>query len=229
MNQEVKVGVIIPAAGDGTRMGGVRKPFLEIASEPVLLRAIRPFLADDRVICVAVALSAEHASTPPEWLTSLDPRIHVVEGGSTRGESVSRALRSLPGDITVIAIHDAARPLVTVDVVVACIDLAAAGTGVVAGTPVVDTMKVVDAGGVIVSTPDRSTLWHAHTPQVFPADLLRAAYALGEVGATDDAAVVERLGGVVQMVEDGGQNLKITRPEDVVLAEALIRARAERK
>ena len=224
----MKVGVVIPAAGDGTRMGGVRKPFLEIASESVLLRAIRPFLTDDRVTCIAVALSTEDAATPPEWLTSLDARIHVVEGGATRGESVSRALRSRPGDLTVIAVHDAARPLVTADVVVACIDLAATGTGAVAGTPAVDTMKVVDAGGVIVKTPDRSTLWHAHTPQVFPAELLRAAYASGGLSATDDAAVVEGVGGVVQMVEDGGLNLKITRSEDMVVAEALIRARAER-
>jgi 2-C-methyl-D-erythritol 4-phosphate cytidylyltransferase len=134
-------------------------------------------------------------------------------------------LAALPDDVSVIAVHDAARPLVTEDLVRACIDLASTGVGAVAGCPAVDTIKDVDADACVVSTPDRSTLWHAHTPQVFPADVLRRAYRLRGESATDDAALVERVGGRVRMVDGGPLNMKVTRPGDVELAEAILRAR----
>jgi 2-C-methyl-D-erythritol 4-phosphate cytidylyltransferase len=176
-----------------------------------------------------VALAPDDAASPPGWLTSLDPRVSVVAGGTTRTESVRAAIDALPSDVDVIAVHDAARPLVTPDVVARCIDLAAGGTGAVAGCPAVDTMKVVDAAATVTGTPDRSTLWHAHTPQVFPADVLRAAYATGEEG-TDDAALVERHdpGLRVRLVDDGGSNLKVTRPLDAGLAEAILATRSIR-
>lgn len=224
--QAVRVGVAVPAAGSGRRMGGARKPFLELAGEPILVHALRPFLDDERVVCVCVALSAEDAADPPRWLLELDARIRIVAGGSTRGESVRLALAALGPDVTVIAVHDAARPLVTADVIRTCIDLAATGFGAVAGCPVVDTMKVVDAGGQIVSTPDRATLWHAHTPQVFPAELLRRAYDGGGLGATDDASLVEEVGGSVRMVDAGPFNMKVTLPTDVAVAESILRARS---
>jgi len=204
-------------------MGGARKPFLELGGEPVLLHALRPFLADARVVSVAVALPDQDASKPPEWLTGLDPRIQVLAGGETRGASVARALAVLPEDVSVIAVHDAARPLVSADVVRSCIDLASSGVGAVAGCPVVDTMKTVDGEDFVTETPDRSTLWHAHTPQVFPAEMLRAAYSAATDHATDDAALVEVHGGRIRMVDDGGVNLKVTRPSDVPLAEAMLR------
>lgn len=222
---EVRVGVAIPAAGTGRRMGGVRKPFLDLLGEPVLLHSLRPFLDDPRVVCVAVALGAEDAATPPTWLAAVDPRVRVVEGGATRGASVSRALAALPDDVTVIAVHDAARPLLTAATLSACIEAAARGEGAVAGCPAVDTMKTVDADARVTGTPDRSRLWHAHTPQVFPAGVLRAAYASGPREATDDAALVESTGTPVRMVDDGGLNLKVTRPADVGVAEAILRAR----
>lgn len=221
----LRVGVAVPAAGAGRRMGGVRKPFLELAGEPILLHAIRPFLRDDRVVRIVVALSAPDAASPPEWLLAADNRIEVVVGGETRGASVSRCLDAIPGDVHVIAVHDAARPLVTYDVVRRCIDLAATGVGAVAGCRAVDTMKVVDGGEFIRSTPDRSTLWNAHTPQVFPAGALRRAYASGAPNATDDAALVEGEGIRVRMVDDGAENPKVTRPADLAVAEAMLEAR----
>lgn len=221
----VRVGVAVPAAGGGRRMGGVRKPFLELAGEPVLLHAIRPFLRDDRVVRVVVALAPADAAEPPEWLLAADDRIEVVTGGDTRGASVAHCLQAIPTDVHVIAVHDAARPLVTEEVVRRCIDLAASGVGAVAGCPAVDTMKVVDGGDFIRSTADRTTLWHAHTPQVFPAGALRRAYASGDMGATDDAALVEGEGVRVRMVDDGADNPKITRPADVIVAEAMLEAR----
>ncbi len=209
-------------------MGGVRKPFLELCGEPVLVRALRPFLADARVTRVVVALAPDDAADPPGWLPGLDERVTVVAGGSTRGESVARCLEAIPDDVDVIAVHDAARPLVAPEVVRRCLDLAASGVGAVAGCSAVDTMKVVDDAGFIRSTPDRATLWHAHTPQAFPAGALRRSYASGDPAvATDDAALVEGRGIRVRMVDDGGRNPKITRPGDLAVGEAILRAREE--
>jgi 2-C-methyl-D-erythritol 4-phosphate cytidylyltransferase len=222
-----RVGVVLPAAGSGQRMGGVRKPFLELAGEPVLVHALRPFLADVRVTSVVVALGVADAAEPPAWLTGADARIQVVEGGRTRAESVRNAVAALP-EVDVIAVHDAARPLVTAEVVARCIEIAVAGEGAVAGCPAVDTVKQVDGEGRIVGTPDRSSLWYAHTPQVFPAAMARRAYAADLAGATDDASLVERIGGTVRMVDAGTSNLKVTRVEDVAVAEALMRARRRR-
>ena len=101
-----RVGVAVPAAGLGRRMGGVRKPFLELAGQPVLLRSLRPFLAEPRVTAIAIAVTREEVDNQPEWLTDLDKRIVVVEGGATRGASVACAIAALPGDVTEIAVHD---------------------------------------------------------------------------------------------------------------------------
>ena len=214
------VGVAVPGAGVGRRMGGVRKPFLLLAGEPVLVHALRPFLSDPRVVAVAVTLAEEDAASPPEWLLSLDARVSVLAGGDTRTESVRLAIEALPRDVTVIAVHDAARPLVSTEVVAECIDLAATGVGAVAGCPAVDTIKEVDEQRRVVATPDRATLWHAQTPQVFPAELLRRAYRKAGASATDDAALVERAGGTVRMIDAGRTNMKVTGRGDVALAEA---------
>lgn len=208
-------------------MGGVRKPFLDIAGEPALLHALRPFLAEERVVAVVVALSPEDARTPPPWLTELDPRVSLVAGGATRTQSVRAALAALPSEVDVIAVHDAARPLVTGSVVTRCLDLASQGLGAVAGCPAVDTLKRVDTDASVLATPDRSSFWQAQTPQAFPADVLRAAYADAGADGTDDSALVERSAHSlrVMMVDAGPTNLKITRPEDVTVAEAVLAGR----
>jgi len=223
--RETRVGVVIPAAGSGRRMGGVRKPFLELAGEPVLLHALRPFLEDPRVVTVVVALAPLEASAPPAWLTTLDPRVVLVTGGAHRGASVSLGLAALPDALDVIVVHDAARPLVTPAVVRDCVDVAASGVGAVAGSPAVDSMKTVDGDGFVVASPDRDTLWHAHTPQAFPAAELVRAYAMADEAATDDATLFCDAGGRVRMVDDGGANLKVTRHSDVALAEAFLEGR----
>jgi 2-C-methyl-D-erythritol 4-phosphate cytidylyltransferase len=205
-------------------MGGVRKPFLRIADEPVLLHALRPFLTEPRVVRIAVALPQDLVLAPPPWLAELDERIVLVAGGATRSESVGLAIRALDDDVTVIAVHDAARPLVTSETIGRCIDVAETGSGAVAGSPAVDTIKRVDDGLRIVDTPDRALLWSAHTPQVFPAAVLRRAYEAAGL-ATDDSALVEALGEAVVMVDDGDWNIKVTRPDDVVVAEALLAGR----
>ena len=227
-DEQVAVGVVVPAAGSGQRMGGLVKPFLELCGEPVLMRALRPFLEHPGVREVIVCLPPAHTEPPPDWLIAADDRIRVVAGGETRRDSVWAGLRALSDALDVAVVHDGARPLVSRDVVGRCIDLAARGVGGVAGVPVVDTMKEVDAGGHVVATPDRSCLWHAQTPQAFPLDVIMDAYRRAfteDFPATDDAALVERAGGPVVMVESSGDNLKITRPEDLAIAELTLARR----
>jgi 2-C-methyl-D-erythritol 4-phosphate cytidylyltransferase len=133
-------------------------------------------------------------------------------------------LRELPHDVTVIAVHDAARPLVTRSIIDRCLAEIREGRGAVAGWPAVDTLKEVDEQGRILATPDRERFWHAQTPQVFPSRLLLDAYehALDAgIRDTDDAALVEAIGGEVVMVQGSARNLKVTRPEDLPLAEFL--------
>ena len=223
-SKSIKVGVAVPAAGSGQRMEGTRKAFLELLGEPMLLHAVRPFLAEVRVVAVVVALSNEDASELPAWSKSVDPRMMFVRGGKTRSQSVRQAIEALPTEVDVIAIHDAARPLVSSSVVSRCIDLAADGFGVIAGTPAVDTIKCVGEDETVVRTLDRDMLWHAHTPQVFPAGVLRGAYSDKSVEGTDDAALVEGLRSSLQikMVDAGRLNLKVTYRSDLALAEAIL-------
>lgn len=225
MNRDV--GVVVPAAGLGRRMGGVKKTFLAIGGAPVLLRSLDPFLDRPDVGAVCVALAPEDAASPPGWLVERDARVRVVPGGSTRSESVRAGLDALPDSISVVVVHDGARPLVTAGTVARCIEVAREGLGAVAGCRATDTMKEVDDEGRVVTTPERSRLWHAQTPQAFPRGVLLDAYSRSELfpRATDDASLVELAGHRVHMVESPAWNLKVTRPEDVEMAELIYRMR----
>ena len=217
-----RVAVLVPAAGTGRRMGGVRKPFLEVAGRSVLEWALSGFLDRDDVVEVVVAVGG---GRDRGGMAGRDRRIRVVEGGDSRFASVAGALDRVESPATVIAVHDAARPFASPEVIDACIRLASSGCGAVAGVPATDTVKRTDAGGRIVSTPPRDALWYAQTPQAFPRELFARAIehcrAAG-VAPTDDAAAVERLGGEVRMVPSSPTNLKITRPEDLAAAEAYV-------
>ncbi|MFW5951893.1 MAG: IspD/TarI family cytidylyltransferase, partial [Gemmatimonadota bacterium] len=142
---------------------------------------------------------------------------------------VRAGLAAVPGVADVVLIHDGARPLVTVAIVDRALRAAASGTGAIAAVPVTDTLKVIDDDGAITATVDRRDLWRAQTPQAFPREMIVDAYrraAEEGVAATDDAALVERYGGRVVVVEGDARNLKITRPEDLGLAELLLRTNA---
>lgn len=229
----LRVGVAVPAAGVGRRMGGRRKAWLELVDIPILARALAPFIQRDDVVAVRVALSPDDAADPPAWLTGVDPRVEIVAGGATRADSVARAVRALPDDVEVILVHDAARPLLPPAVIDRVVAGAAEGHGAVAGLPAVDTFKRVDDDGFVVGTPPRAGLWHAQTPQGFPAALLRRAVAAladdPELAhrATDDAALVEAVGGRVRMVQGAPRNLKVTRPADLPLARWYVEHPAE--
>jgi 2-C-methyl-D-erythritol 4-phosphate cytidylyltransferase len=225
-----RAAVVIPAAGEGRRMGHRSKAFIDLAGEPMLSRAIRPFLADPRIVNVTVALDATNYEDPPVWLSALDPRVHVVEGGARRTDSVRLAIDAVPADVDVIVVHDAARPLVTSDLVSRAIDAAVSGRSVIAAVPLSDTVHRTDTENGIVETPDRTGLWRAQTPQAFPAAILREAHrsALADgFDGTDDAMIVARAGIRVHVIDGDVANMKITVPQDVAIAEMLLRIRAE--
>lgn len=227
-----RVAAILPAGGAGRRMGGARKPWLELAGQPILRLALAPFLARSDVEWLVVALPPEDVQDPPPWLVRLDPRLRLVPGGAERGDSVAAALAAVPEEADIVVVHDAARPLLTAAVLERVLGAAAAGEGAIAAVPSADTVKEVDGEGRIVATPDRSRLRLAQTPQAFPRALLARAYAAAErdgVAATDCAALVERLGVPVRVVAGDPENLKVTRPADVAVAEALLAARARRE
>jgi 2-C-methyl-D-erythritol 4-phosphate cytidylyltransferase len=223
------VGVIIVAAGRGSRVGGTPKQFRELAGVPVLLRALRPFASHPDVACTVIALPAEAAAEPPGWLGPLaGQRLRLVAGGAERGDSVRAGLAALPSDCAIVLVHDGARPLVSPDTITAVIALARQGVGAVAAVPLGDTLKLVSdeqAPNTVARTIPRSGLWRAQTPQGFPRALLEraAAAALADgVRGTDDAELVERIGGVVRVVPDRASNLKLTTADDFALAGALL-------
>lgn len=224
------VGVIVVAAGRGTRLGGTPKQFRELAGVPVLLRAIRPFASHPDVSHVVVALPPEAAAAPPAWLAALlGERLHLVAGGAERGDSVRAALAALPGRCAVVLVHDGARPLVSRETIDAVIAVAARGAGAVAAIPLGDTLKMAvegDGPATVERTIPRQRLWRAQTPQGFPRELLEravSAAAADRVQGTDDAELVERIGGRVELVPDQPANLKLTTQADFTLAEALLR------
>lgn len=222
-----RVGVVIPAAGTGRRMGSP-KALLDLAGRPMLRWTLDAFLPEARVEHIVVALGADLVAAPPGWLLAEAPRVRFVEGGRDRGDSVHAALQTLGEDVDVVLVHDAARPLVPAEVIDRTIAEAAAGRCVVAAIPAADTLQEVDSERRIVATPDRGRLWQAQTPQAFPRAVLLAAYdraAHDGVRATDDAALVARYGSPVFVVEGDARNFKITVPSDVQMAESLLAPR----
>ena len=216
------VALLVPAAGSGVRMGGVRKPFLKLAGRSVLGRALGPFLARPDLVEVVVALGSPPDSLDPVFR---DRRVRVIPGGTSRFESVANAFGHVKSEAGLIAVHDAARPFPPPAAIDACVQLAARGIGAVAGIPAVDTVKRASGHGVIAETPARDTLWYAQTPQIFPRELFERAVEHCRAGGpapTDDASMVERLGAEVRMVQASVSNIKITCREDVAVAEALI-------
>jgi len=196
---------IVPAAGAGERLGAdVPKAFAVLGGRPMVEWSLDVL----REVCDRVVVAV-----PPDRLDPPD----FVAGGTTRSESVRNALDAAP-EASVVVVHDAARPLVTVELVRRCLDALEGFDGVIAAVPVTDTVKVVEEGQVI-RTPDRGRLWAAQTPQVFRADVLRRAS--GDE-ATDDAALVEAIGGRVRVVEGTPENIKVTTALDVRIAEMLL-------
>lgn len=228
MPSSPEAAAVVVAGGAGRRFGGaVRKQYLEVGGEPVLLRAVRAFLGHPRIGAVVVVLPAEDAATPPSWLAALP--VHVVAGGAERGDSVYAGLRAVPAEVPRVLVHDGARPFVSRALVDRVLDGCAKGGGAIAALPAAETVKEVGEDGIVTATPDRARLWLAQTPQGFPLGELLDAYerARGDgTPAPDDAAVYERGGGTVRVVAGERWNLKVTVPDDLTLAAAIAAATA---
>ncbi|HEX5723833.1 MAG TPA: 2-C-methyl-D-erythritol 4-phosphate cytidylyltransferase [Longimicrobiaceae bacterium] len=218
----MEAAAVVVAAGAGARLGGpIPKQFLEVAGEPILLRAVRPFLEHPRVGAVVVVLPPLDAARPPHFLAGL--AIRIVAGGAERGDSVWNGLLATPEQAERVLIHDGARPFVTAPVIDRVLDAARRG-GALAALPVTDTIKEVDTDGTVAATLERTRLWQAQTPQGFPRGEILAAYHRARqegVAATDDAALYERYVGPVKVVLGSELNLKITRPLDLEVAAAV--------
>ncbi len=225
-NSSPDIGVVIAAGGSGERVGSaLPKQFREIAGVPMLLRAIRPFAAHPLVAEIVIPLPPVVLASPPGWLSDLvGDRLRIVAGGKTRAASVACGVATLSPSCTGLLIHDAARPLVGTDIVNAIIERVRRGTCAIAAVPVSDTIKRSDPDGEqILETVRREGLWCAHTPQGFPRQVLQRAYAEAQPSfdATDEAALVEALGIPVELIRDSTTNMKVTSPEDLVIAEAI--------
>jgi len=201
---------IVLAAGTGSRFGG-RKQHVEIAGRTLWQWA-------------ASALRAAGVDN----LAVVGPVAGGIDGGPRRRDSVAAGLAAVPDHVTYVAVHDAARPLAPPDMIRRLVDLIRTSNadGVVPGLAVADTIKRVDADGTVIATVDRSDLVAVQTPQLFRAASLREAHAADASDATDDAALIERWGGVVRVAEGDPANLKITYPIDLALAVAVIADRA---
>ena len=204
---------IVPAGGSGERLGADRpKAFVVCAGRPLVEWSLEVL----RSVCerVVVAVPHDHVEEPD-----------FVAGGDSRSASVKNALAAAP-EATIAVVHDAARPLVTRDLVERCIAALEPGVdGAIAAAPMSDTVKEAANDRRVVRTLDRSALWSIQTPQVFRADVLRKALerdASALAAATDDASLVEEMGGTVVVVESFPENLKVTRESDLRIAEALL-------
>ena len=220
------VGVIIVAGGKGTRLGGDElKQFRWIGGKPMLLHSLQIFHEREDVAMVVVVLPHEHVGDPPPWLFQCDTeRLLLSVGGRERSDSVRNGLEDLPDGISVVVVHDAARPFVTHAMIDSVIAEARAGNAAVPGIPVVDTLKRTGADGEVLETVDRTGLMRIQTPQAFPIVMIERAHAdavQARVTATDDAALCERLGLRVVVVPGSERAMKITTEADFARAEAL--------
>jgi 2-C-methyl-D-erythritol 4-phosphate cytidylyltransferase len=194
----------------------------------MLLHSLQTFMAHPAVASVVCVLPAQYAGDPPPWIFQCDvDRLMIAPGGSTRTESVANGLDDLPDEAAIVLVHDAARPFVddaTIDRVIAA---ARGGNAVVAGLPVVDTVKEVGKDSLVVRTVERERLWRAQTPQGFTREMIIRAHReakAARITASDDAALCERLDIPVVMVPGSERAMKITDESDFRRAEALFAA-----
>ncbi|WP_342059578.1 2-C-methyl-D-erythritol 4-phosphate cytidylyltransferase [Aeromonas sp. OTU364] len=221
---------IVPAAGIGSRMGAdCPKQYLTLAGKTILEHTLGCLLSHPAIARVIVAL-APHDRWFETLAVAADPRVLRVEGGSERAYSVLNSLHVAEGKW--VLVHDAARPCLTQGDLDTLIASAMACDGAILGSRVRDTMKRTDGAGNIVATVEREQLWHALTPQMFPTGTLKWALEEGlALGAliTDEASAMERAGFTVKMVEGRADNIKVTRPEDLSLAELFLQQQSARQ
>jgi len=222
MSTKTKVGAVIVAAGESQRMGGVDKVQALLGGKPVLARVVEPFQSCGAIDQIVVVLSERNLErgrqlvTGEEWSKVTD----VCPGGRRRQDSVLAGLGRL-NDCQWVVIHDGARPLVTVGLIEQGLAEAGETGAAAAAVPVTDTIKVAEDDRIVHQTPPRQNLWAVQTPQVFRYPIIAEAYSKARGDVTDDASLVEQLGYKVKLYMGSYDNIKITTPDDLVLAEVL--------
>ena len=219
-----RCGVVIVAAGNASRMGGIDKVMAELHDEPMIKRTVREFQNCDAISEIVVVTRPDLILPIRNLCEGMDKVKAVVAGGSSRQESVGLGLNALSSAVKLAAVHDGARPLITWQVIDRVVRAANTYGAAAPGIPVKDTIKTVQ-GGIVKNTPDRSTLFAIQTPQIFDFDLLRGALKKAELdGAqvTDDCSAVERMGMSVKIVEGDERNIKVTTPLDLKIAHILL-------
>ncbi|MGI6623699.1 MAG: 2-C-methyl-D-erythritol 4-phosphate cytidylyltransferase [Acetivibrionales bacterium] len=219
------VGAIIVAAGKGSRMGlGYNKVFADLCGRPVLDHTISAFAASKLVGTLVLVISPDDEEKAANICMPYNKEFNLIMayGGAERQDSVFNGLKVLPENVDVVLIHDGARPFVDRKIIEDSIYRAMVHGAACTGLPVKDTIKIVDDEKMVVSTPERSSLWQAQTPQAFKKNIIISAYkhaAENGIRVTDDAGAAEKAGYKVTMFEGNYKNIKLTSPEDFRMAE----------
>jgi len=219
-----RIGAIIVAAGNSSRMGGIDKVFAPLGKDPLLARVVTVFDKCPAIDEIVVVLARKNLAQGRKLVEDYgwSKVVAVCAGGLRRQDSVKEGLRRLT-DCEWVVVHDGARPCVTADLIERGL-VAARGSGAaIAGVPVKDTIKVVSRRRIVQETPARQSLWAAQTPQVFRYDLIAEAYKEPGEDVTDDSVLVERMGQRVEVYMGSYRNIKVTTPEDLAVAEVLLR------
>ena len=224
-----KVTAVFPAAGQGKRMHlPVNKAFLDLDGKSMLVRTLLKFSAAESIDYLIVVVAADEINTTQEMLkneSGLKPYV-VRTGGSERQYSIYNGLKLLPDETEIVLVHDAARPFVSAKTIDEVTAAARKYGGAIAAVPEKNTVKIVDEENRVTATPPRQKLWEVQTPQGFRKDIIMAAYekaAAENFLGTDDASLAERLGADVRVVMSDYRNIKITTPEDAIIAAAFLR------
>lgn len=227
------VSAIIVAAGSSTRMGSDKsKQLILLAGEPVIAHTLRAFQSSELIgeIIVVCRDEDENAILKIAQSNNISKLAQFVEGGSSRAESVKNGIAAVSAKTKYLAIHDGARPLISVKEINDVVTTAFTTGAATLGTPVTDTIKVVDENNIILSTPARSSLRAVQTPQVFDREMYE--FALDKAGNeltsfTDDCSLIESLGVQIELVPGSTENIKLTTPEDIQIAESILRNRKQ--
>jgi len=224
--------VVIVAGGKGTRMDSrINKIFMDIAGKQTIVRVLETFQESQLINEIVLVVNERDKDYCEKEI--IDKKLYtklkkVVVGGKRRQDSVSNGLKQVSDEAVIVLVHDGARPLVTHDIIERSVKGALEYDAVITAVSVKDTIKIMDKDGFVCETPQRNTLWAVQTPQVFKKGLLLEAYKNAEyldIEATDDAMLVEKLGIRVKIIEGSYENIKITTPEDIAIAEAILKWR----
>lgn len=222
-----RAAAIIPAAGFGTRMNlDHPKQYHLLAGTPILVRTVRAFCDEDYIIHTVVVVPpnmVEHTRLLLADHKLAGPKLTIIAGGLRRQDSVKAGLDTLDDSTEIVLVHDGARPLVSRQLIARCYEAAIVNGAAIAAVPVKDTLKKGNGHGRVVKTIDRTALWQAQTPQAARRELLERAYRInGDADVTDESSLLEKAAIPVTLVEGAETNIKITRPEDLLLADKLL-------